>query len=105
MGGFLVFREKLSPRLLHEFKPYIKEIVEVSEEEVENLMRPPENGNGLKEGGVVEVTRGTYQGFSGILRKILEDRVMVDLNLFGRVIAVEVSAGDVKESKVSGPWM
>ncbi len=106
MGGFLVCDGQLPPSLLYEFKPYIHEVIQVSEMEAEMLMRrPKESNNGLKEGVLVEVIGGIYQDFKGIVRKVKDGCVQVDLNLFGRVIPVEVSPGEVKVSRISGPWV
>lgn len=105
--GLLVCAKRPSSDLMEKFETYIQEIIEVKEDEVGKLL----NGNGkegsgeekIKEMVPVEVISGAYEGFRGIVRKVKNEMVFVDLNLFGKATMVELSESEIKVLP-SDPW-
>ena len=104
--GFLVCNNRPSSGLLFELKSYLREVIEITEEEAERLLHPEEKtGEEIEAGSLVEVTSGVYQNFKGIVRRMVDSRAVVDLNLFGRVLPVEVSIDEMRLLKVADPWV
>lgn len=103
--GFLACSERPLPELIKKFEGYIQEIIEVNEEEGERFLKNEKKDNlsNLREGSAIEVISGIYEGFGGIARRVNDGRVLVDLNLFGKAVSVEVSASDVRILP-SDPW-
>jgi transcription antitermination factor NusG len=105
--GFLVCGSRPSPELMLKFETYLQGVIEVTDEEAERLIHPGEKADGvggIKAGSLVEVTSGVYQNFKGIVRRIADSRAVIDLNLFGRVLPVEVSLEELKTLRVAEPW-
>jgi len=106
--GFLACSSRPSPELMLKFETYLQGVIEVTDEEAERLIHPEEKAGEvgeIKAGNLVEVTSGVYQNFKGIVRRIVDSRAVIDLNLFGRVLPVEVSIGEMRLLKVADPWV
>jgi len=104
--GFLVCNNRPSPKLIFELKSYLQEVIEITGEEAERLLHHEEKtGEGIEAGSLVEVTSGVYQNFKGIVGRAVDRRALVDLNLFGRVLPVEVSIDEMRLLKVADPWV
>lgn len=104
--GFLTCKGKLSPELIDKFEGYIQEIIEVDEEKAKEILKERKNNDGpskIKEGSAVEVISGFYEGFAGIARRVEDGRVLVDLNLFGKAVPVDISASDLRVLPAD-PW-
>lgn len=43
-------------------------------------------GKQFKEGDAVKIIRGTYEGFTGVIRKVNEKNLEVEVSVFGRII-------------------
>jgi transcription antitermination factor NusG len=105
--GFLVCGSRPSPELMLKFETYLQGVIEVKDEEAERLLHPGEKADEvgvIKAGSLVEVTSGVYQNFKGIVRRIVDSKAVIDLNLFGRVLPVEVSLEELKTLRVAEPW-
>jgi len=105
--GFLVCGSRPSTELVLKFQAYLQGVIEVTDEEAERLIHPEEKAGEvgeIKAGNLVEVTSGVYQNFKGIVRRIVDSRAVIDLNLFGRVLPVEVSLEELKTLRVAEPW-
>lgn len=106
--GFLVCSSRPSPELMLKFEIYLQGVIEVTDEEAEKLIHTGEKADevaGIKAGSLVEVTSGVYQNFKGIVRRIVDSKAVIDLNLFGRVLPVEVSIGEMRLLRVADPWV
>ena len=104
--GFLVCDSRPSPQLLFELTSYVWKVIEITEEEAGRLLTPEKSPDEkIEVGSLVEIIDGVYQNFKGIVRKRRDGRAVVDLNLFGRVLPVEVSIDEMKLSKVGDPWV
>ena len=105
---YLVCNARPSPELLFRFETYFREVVEVTDEEAQRLLRPEDKGVGvgeIKVGGLVQVISGPYQDFKGIARRIVDDRAVIDLNVFGRISPVEVCLEELEPLQVAEPWV
>ncbi len=103
---FLVCDSRPSPELLFGLKSYIWEFMEITEEEAGRLLTPEKSpGEKIEVGSLVEIIDGVYRNFKGIVRKRVDSRAVVDLNLFGRVLPIEVSVNEMKLSGVGDPWV
>jgi transcription antitermination factor NusG len=106
--GFLVCSSRPSPELMLKFETYLQGVIEVTDEEAERLVHAGEKSDEvgeIKAGSLVEVTSGVYQNFKGIVRRIVDSKAVIDLNLFGRVLPVEVSIDEMRLLKVADPWV
>lgn len=100
--GFLLTDVKPSQEIIYELRGYVMGIIEIDEERAKVLINSPPKTDKemLKPGTPVEVITGALQGFRGIARKITEEKVTVDINLFGQATALEVSRDEIKPISV-----
>ncbi len=101
--GFVACKIKPSFELMNKLEDYILEVVESNDGEVEIILNKREDkGLKIKEGMVVEIISGIYEGFSGIVRRIEDEIALVDLNLFGKTVPVEIFLSEMRIP--ADPW-
>jgi len=105
--GFLLCEERPPQGILDRFKKYLYGVLEISEQEVKGFISLKDKGcgcSGLKPGSFVEVTSGVYQSFNGILRGFRGERAVVDINIFGKVLTIEVFCNQINPISIPEPW-
>lgn len=86
--------------------PQVLEVVEATPEQVDYLLNDtPPDGDEIKEGTLVEVIAGSYEGFNGLVREIIDEKATVDLNIFGRMLPVELAFEDIRKVELSNQWI
>ncbi|MFA5183177.1 MAG: hypothetical protein WC405_17815 [Syntrophales bacterium] len=93
-SGFLVCETILPPQGIQNI-PYILGVTEATSEQVKGLMTGVVK-HIIADGMMVQMVRGEYSGFIGIVRTMIGNDTLVDLSIYGRMVAVRVPVDDVK---------
>jgi len=93
-------------RFLETIENYIINLTEITDKEAsrlvnENLMPILDS---MEVGKIVTVVEGEYKGYSGIVRKIDNGKVHVDVCLYGRMHCVDFDKSDVALTTVPEVW-
>lgn len=101
---FIICRER-PHTYIHDI-PQVLHIVEATPEEVEHLLhdKAPAKKE-IKIGSMVEVKSGEYEGFTGLVRNIIDGEATVDLNVFGKMLPVTVQIVAIRSVEVGEQWM
>lgn len=94
-------------RHLDTMSGYIINLEEISDEQASSLL-VQNTGDGEEEnieiGNIVTVTDGEYQGQNGVVRKVTEKEVNVDILLFGRMHMVCFAKNQVRLPVMPEAW-
>lgn len=89
-------------------KGYIINVSSISDEEAARLYTQETEAVPAEEsvavGNIVTITDGPYKGQNGVLRKIAEGQVSVDICLFGRMHPLNFAREQVRLSKMPEVW-
>lgn len=92
------------PAFLKEL-PYISKTLEITHEEAQNLMDYTEKNEEIVGGkDVVNILSGAYQGFKGLVTKIENDMVSLNVVVFGTVIPLDIAASEVQRIDNMAIW-
>lgn len=92
------------PKFIKEL-PYISKMLEITDEEAFNLMSytEPEEKK-IDKKNMVDIISGTYQGFKGLVTKIENETVFLNVIVFGTVIPVELNMSEVQKIDSMAVW-
>ena len=94
-------------RYLDSIRGYISNLEEISDEQASFLLAQNtgiEEEENIEVGNIVTVTDGEYQGQNGVVRKVTEKEVNVDILLFGRMHMVCFAKNQVRLPVLPEAW-
>lgn len=96
-SGFLVC-ETIPLSRLQEIRnrPHIHGVTEATAEQIEKLKNGVRKQTETTAGMMVKVMQGEHRGLTGIVRTIVDNDALVDLSVYGKMIAVRVPVDAVK---------
>ena len=100
IGEYVVTYDPKSEELryLDSISGYIRNISHIEDEEVGRFLGLSETvvpNSGTETGSIVRILSGEYQDFRGIVRRLANGKVEVDVIIFGRMRPVSLNRDDV----------
>ncbi len=92
--------------------PLVIKVYDVSDEALKNTKpenkreksREKEHGEPVKAGDMGRVLAGRYKGFCGIVAKVEQDRALMHLGVYGKILPVETKLEALEKIGLSKLW-